>query len=92
MFLIIELKFYKKFYKNVEILIFLHEYKIIRRTKSTIILKFNNVNIIEKKMAILNLLLKTRLNNFIEIRKTLNCYKFEDNNLHLTNLFQIPDK
>lgn len=43
-------------------------------------------------MAILNLLLKTRLNNSIEIRKTLNCYKFEDNNLHLTNLFQIPDK
>lgn len=70
----------------------MNEYKIIRRTKSTIILKFNDVNIIEKKMAILNLLLKTRLNNSIEIRKTLNCYKFEDNNLHLTNLFQIPDK
>lgn len=51
LFLIIELKFYTKFYKNVEILIFLHEYKIIRRTKSTIILKFNDVNIIEKKMA-----------------------------------------
>lgn len=47
LFLIIELKFYK----NVEILIFLHEYKIIRRTKSTIILKFNDVNIIEKKIA-----------------------------------------
>lgn len=74
----------------------MNEYKIIRRTKSTIILKFNDVNIIEKKIAILNLLLKTRLNNSIEIRKTSNCYESEDNNLHLSSLiyfkFQTNDK
>lgn len=74
----------------------MNEYKIIRRTKSTFILKFNDVNIIEKKIAILNLLLKTRLNNSIEIRKTSNCYESEDNNLHLSSLiyfkFQTNDK